>query len=61
MNEVHECMKKKKGKAKCDLKVMVPVVAGLGKALLPNLNLVDHQGTHLLWPLSDAHCYYPPK
>ena len=36
-------MKKKKGKAKYDLKVVVPVVAGLGQALLPNLNLVDHQ------------------
>ena len=33
-------MKKKKGKETCYLNVVLPVVVGLGQALLPNLNIV---------------------
>ena len=36
---IHVCMKKKKGKEKCDLKVVIPVVTELSQVLLPYLNL----------------------
>ena len=48
---------KKEREEKYYLKVMVPVVVGLGQALLPNQNNVMVHGTHLYWPLFYLHIY----
>ena len=45
MNKMQECMKKWKGKEKCYLEVMAPVVVRLVQAFLPNQNNVEFQGT----------------
>ena len=46
MSEWNARMDEKEGNEKCYLKVVVSVVVGLGQALLPNLNIMDYQGTH---------------
>ena len=38
---------KEERERKCYLKVVVPMVLGLGQALLPNLNIMDYHGTNL--------------
>ena len=47
--------KKEEREGKCFLKVAV----GLGQALMPNLNYVDYQGTHLWWSLFYLWYYNP--
>jgi len=50
---------KKEREKKYYLKVVIPVMVGLGQALLPNLSNVEFQGTHLFGPLSYLHVYNP--
>ena len=58
---MNECINawKKEMEWKCYYKVVVPVVVGLGQALLPNQDNVVVHGTPLYWPLFYLHIYNP--
>ena len=45
---MHKCIKKEENEGKYYLKVVIPVVIGLGQALLPNQdNMVVHRTTFI--------------